>query len=100
MITWEASDLAAYLDAECTVAPPSLEGMLNWAESRGVLPVLNPPRYTFISHMHDNTAANKLGPQLDAIKALTGLLWLDLTSMYQGHWAKEYSCAFCFCPAS
>lgn len=88
IITWPIDPLRRYLDEECRESPPSLEEMYVWASLRGYEPSINPTTYTFVSHMHDMTHANRLGSgQIDALCSLEGNIWFDLTSMYQGKWS-------------
>eukprot|EP00164_Ancoracysta_twista_P002325 GFYU01003073.1.p1 GENE.GFYU01003073.1~~GFYU01003073.1.p1 ORF type:complete len:512 (-),score=115.62 GFYU01003073.1:161-1696(-) len=85
VITWPAPVLVKYLRERCSNSSPSLEDMLTWGPPLGHHPAVNPPEYTFVSHMQDGAAPNKLGDgQIAAIEKVTGQVWLDLTSMYQG----------------
>jgi hypothetical protein len=93
VIAWPSAVLARFLREECQNKPPSLENLLVWAKENSLGPLINPPEYIFISHMHDNAFPNKLGPgQIEAICSISGNIWLDLTSMYQGCWGGyEYT---------
>ena len=87
VLTWPSTVLSAFLMEECQEKPPSLEDLLVWGKLKGFCPSINPAEYTFISHMHDNSYPNKLGPgQIQSICSIPGNIWLDLTSMYQGCW--------------